>query len=410
MPRLLSLALAFVLWLTIEGTPALVGSSEPIGLLALPLVAWLFAVRWTKPGVAPPREAGPLAGFLLPLILHFAWLGPFGGVLLWSELELPAIVGSWIGLVPFLAFTPFFRYAEGVLHGLERASARRFALQQTMGLALGILPLALVSQVWESGFALLPADEAAWTGGHRVLGFLVELGAPLLMLPVVLGILPRLLGAAGELERWREPVAAMWRGRGAPPRVLHWPTQGLFANAVAAGFGPWRCVLLSDRLQERLRDDEIQAVLAHEVAHLRRGHALSLLSGLLGFALAASVIVTALAPGSRDALWPALLALGVALVPFRSASRTFEMEADLDALAADPRHAGGLIGALTLLGGGRRRFAIRHLPSPERLAELELCQADPARAEAWRARARRWRFGMRASFPLGLAAAFYATL
>ena len=32
-----------------------------------------------------------------------------------------------------------------------------------------------------------------------------------------------------------------------------------FANAVAIGFGPWRRILLSDRLQEQLHDVEIEA-------------------------------------------------------------------------------------------------------------------------------------------------------
>ncbi|MGP1346636.1 MAG: M48 family metallopeptidase [Phycisphaerales bacterium] len=57
--------------------------------------------------------------------------------------------------------------------------------------------------------------------------------------------------------------------------VLLWRTRSGMANAAVIGFVPWiRYVLLSDGLLERLPDAEVEAVMAHEIGHIRRRHIL----------------------------------------------------------------------------------------------------------------------------------------
>lgn len=411
MPRLLSLAAAFGLWMFLEEHQDWVREPDPAGLAGMLGLSWVFALRWSAVRQRRPWEARPLFFFLLPLLSYGAFLSPFGGLRLWRAWELPALASSWIGLVPYLALQFPYRYGEGAVLGLATPGALRFAWRQTSGLLLGILPLALVAQSWELGEWLLPETPEAWSGPERLAATVVDVGAPLLVLPLVVTLLPRFLGASGPAAEWQPVVDRLWAARGAAPRVLFWPTQGLLANALAVGFGPWRRVLLSDRLLERLRPHEVEAVLAHELSHLRRAHAFSLLCGVVGGGLAASAALAAFWPASQDPPLTWTLAIAaVALALAVPASRVFEMQADLDAASVSHAVRSSLVGVLTFLGSHSARLGIRHLPARRRVAELELCLADPGRGEAWQRRARAWRLGLRALLPLGAVAAAAASL
>lgn len=55
--------------------------------------------------------------------------------------------------------------------------------------------------------------------------------------------------------------------------LLVWPTRGAVANALVIGVTPWaRYVILTDRLLDNLRADELDAVFGHEAGHVNRGH------------------------------------------------------------------------------------------------------------------------------------------
>ena len=55
--------------------------------------------------------------------------------------------------------------------------------------------------------------------------------------------------------------------------ILIWHTHGHLPNAGVIGFVPWtRYVMLTDAVLEHLSEDEIEAVFAHEVGHVRRHH------------------------------------------------------------------------------------------------------------------------------------------
>jgi STE24 endopeptidase len=70
--------------------------------------------------------------------------------------------------------------------------------------------------------------------------------------------------------------------------LLLWPTQGAMANAMVIGIIPWiRYVIFTDRLLDGLDEDEVDAVLGHEVGHARFGH---LPYYMLFFTLSASAI------------------------------------------------------------------------------------------------------------------------
>jgi len=119
--------------------------------------------------------------------------------------------------------------------------------------------------------------------------------------------------------------------------VLLWKTDHNMGNAAVMGFVPrLRYILLSDLLLERMPDDEIEAVFAHEVGHIVHRHmnwyvvfvvVLAMINAgpgtHLGDALASRL------GGTAQDLVPAVLTIGTFLLLFGYISRKFERQADV---------------------------------------------------------------------------------
>lgn len=130
-------------------------------------------------------------------------------------------------------------------------------------------------------------------------------------------------------------------------RVLIWRTRGAMLNGAVVGFiAPLRYVLLTDALIERLPARQLDAVIAHEIAHVKRKH----LPWLLGSTAAAAALfgVAAAILLERDGTLPPVLqsaasvsasVLGALLI-FGHVSRTFERQADAFAAQTLSREAG----------------------------------------------------------------------
>jgi STE24 endopeptidase len=74
--------------------------------------------------------------------------------------------------------------------------------------------------------------------------------------------------------------------------LLLWPTRGAVANAMVLGIVPRvRFVVFTDRLLAGMEPDELDAVLGHEVGHVRHGH----IPFYAGFFLVSSAVATAAA-------------------------------------------------------------------------------------------------------------------
>lgn len=142
--------------------------------------------------------------------------------------------------------------------------------------------------------------------------------------------------------------------------ILVWRTHGSMINGAVMGLLPQaRYVLLTDALLDRLPDAQVEAVMAHEIAHVRRRHLpwmLAALASAIGLTtLAASVAIEAAARAVPDlgaqALAPLAetlsLAVSVALALsiFGFVSRRFEWQADAFAV----QHLSGM----TARNGGR---------------------------------------------------------
>lgn len=119
--------------------------------------------------------------------------------------------------------------------------------------------------------------------------------------------------------------------------ILVWRTHGAMVNGAVVGFLPrLRYIVLTDALLETLPTLQVEAVTAHELAHVRHRHIPWLAGGLAGSALCFGGLVAlgAEAAGiSATSGWvPALVLLGVlaaSVLVFGWMSRVFERQADV---------------------------------------------------------------------------------
>jgi len=148
---------------------------------------------------------------------------------------------------------------------------------------------------------------------------------------------------------------------------------GVFANAVALPSSRRPTVLVSSTLVERFDEDEVAAVLAHELAHIehfnpRRLRQLSAISlGLIAAATLTVSVVSRVAPGSLATVlwgWPVLVFVAIMLRAARQ--QVHETPSDLRAVAltGDP---GAMIRALIKLHA-TARLPRRWDPEVERRA------------------------------------------
>ncbi len=220
---------------------------------------------------------------------------------------------------------------------------RQFVLQGLRHqLALAGLPVLLILG-WGEGVERLAARVAGGTGRERPAVELIVVGAQLAGVIGIFGLLPLAMRRIWDTVRltadpMRAHLLALCRAHRVRVRdLLVWRTHGTVVNAAVMGLvGPARFILLSDALLEALPPRQVEAVTAHEVGHVRRGHMVWLAASVVATVLIASVglewLLRAL-PASIGRAGPAeaaatALALGAGLVALGIASRRFEWQAD----------------------------------------------------------------------------------
>ena len=288
-------------------------------------------------------------------------------------------------------------YASEVVH--ERRYGRALvALAQWCGaylwraivLAAVLAGAALVIQAaaWWS-----PANWWAWASG--VLAAVLISGAALVPALVV--------RSASEVSPIQRPglaarltELALRAGAGGVP-VFEWKVgrRATAVTAVLAGIGPSRRILVADTVLDTHTDDEVEVIVAHELAHYRRGDswwsaamaAGAAAAGLYASARLLPTVAGALAiSGPSDTAALPLVALvcgGVALVlspVLNAVSRAQERRADRDALAWT-RNASALVRTLKRLSAAHlaedrppllaHALFHRHPAAAERIAEAE---------------------------------------
>ncbi|MFG0294076.1 MAG: M48 family metallopeptidase [Phycisphaerales bacterium JB050] len=185
--------------------------------------------------------------------------------------------------------------------------------------------------------------ESEWSILAPELAQLVLAGGVLCLMPILL----RCVWRTSSLPqcRTRQRLETMCREQGVRVRdILVWHTRSGMLNGALIGVLPWvRYILLTEALIERLPGEQLEAVMAHEIAHARRHHLPWLLGAMVG-------VVTVCTTGLWLLLRPTLmqiedhqqrmfwsdtavgLSIGVALVCafflFGWISRKFERQAD----------------------------------------------------------------------------------
>jgi STE24 endopeptidase len=190
---------------------------------------------------------------------------------------------------------------------------------------------------------------------------------------VVLLLSPELLRHVLQTQRLpeshlRQSLSALCQQTGIRCReILLWRTQNNMGNAAVMGLFPRiRYVMLSDLLLESMTDQQIQAVFAHELGHVKHRHLVWLLlffltvgGCLYGLASALENHLPLLTDNWREAFEAAstLACGGLLLVGFGFLSRWFERQADVYAARMLEKPIGDQINPAQAEGFGAELFA-----------------------------------------------------
>jgi STE24 endopeptidase len=276
-----------------------------------------------------------------------AWLASFAALAgERSMLRLIALFGVVIGLHILVSMPLSFYSGYVVEHqfGLSNQSLRRWLRNWSLGNVLavllgGVMNVGLFWIIWNTGTYWWLIAAAAFFVMSVVLGQL----APVLFIPLFYKVEP--LENADLLERMKRLAA----GTGLTIEGVY--RLGLSAdttkaNAMLAGLGRTRRVLMGDTLLEKFSPEEIEVIFAHEIGHHVHRHipkmiATGVVISLGAFYLIDRVLVAwADIPTAADAPTSALPlvmftlnAIMLVLMPLQNAiSRHYEVQCDTYAL------------------------------------------------------------------------------
>ena len=266
----------------------------------------------------------------------------------YNDAVMVLLVTIVVMLILAIVELPFAYYHGHLLehrYGLSTQTRSHWVSDQAKGIVLGIAFAILGTSVVYFALREWP-DDWWWISATVFAAATIGLAqlAPVLLLPIFYKFKP--LDRPALVERLLKLASsARTHVNGVFEWVLSSHTRK--ANAALAGLGRTRRILLSDTLLADYSEDEIEVILAHELAHhvhhdLWRGIAVQTLALFSGFFIA-SVLLTALADPlelrglSDPAGLPALLLIGgvwtFLLLPVVNAvSRAQERAADHYAL------------------------------------------------------------------------------
>lgn len=254
---------------------------------------------------------------LLPLAWH-AWLGMTGTSAAWSA-ALFLVVLSLVLSLPALPFEWWAQFRLEERFGFNRTTRQLWIADRVKGVVLSIaigvpllwLLLALVG--WMGPLWWL----YAWVVFMSVQLVMMVL-YPMLILPWFNTLRPL---PEGDLRSRLLALADRARFHARTIQVMDGSRRSTHSNAFFTGFGRFRRIVLFDTLVEQLTPDELEAVLAHEIAHYRLGHVprLLVMSALVSLGVFALVGWLAATPAFFEAFGfaephPALAFLMLGLV------------------------------------------------------------------------------------------------
>jgi STE24 endopeptidase len=207
----------------------------------------------------------------------------FGGVLpwLWTRFDGLAPGAAWSGAL-FLVATMMLIG----LPGLPLAWWAQFRLEARFGFNQSTLGLWISDQLKSLALGLVIGFPLAWAllalvarmgSWWWVWGFGLLFGFQLLMLvlypKLILPLFNKLTPLPEGEARTRLLALSERTGfRAQTIEVMDGSKRSAHSNAFFTGFGRFRRIVLFDTLMAQLSQEELEAVLAHEIGHYRRGH------------------------------------------------------------------------------------------------------------------------------------------
>jgi STE24 endopeptidase len=311
-------------------------------------------------------------------------------------LQLPVAVLAFVTVVAVvydLGATPMAFFSGFTLerrYGLSRQPASAWLRDHAKASAIN-LAFVGASAVWV--YAWLAATPDGWWlpawSGMVAAGVVTTWAAPVLLLPLFFRFAPLPEGTL------RDRLLALAARAGVPSLgVFEWRTSDRTSrvNAALTGIGRTRRIILSDTLVSDYRPDEVEAVLAHEMAHhvnhdIWRGLAVDAAAGLAAFLAADAALRAAAGPagllGLSDPAGLPVAGLAMTVVAWLTAplqnavSRAHERRADRSALDLT-RDVDAFVSAMRRLGARNlaeespalltRLFFHTHPPLDERIA------------------------------------------
>lgn len=314
----------------------------------------------------------------LAALLAFWWLGGFNVLDLW--LRGFGLSQVWTGLLfigalmvgKMVVDLPFSIWSTFVIeerYGFNRTTPKTFVVDLLKSLALGV---ALGGPVLAAILIFFQRVDNAWLWSWLMVAavsLVVQVVMPTWILPLFNKFTPLEDGGLRHaLEGYAEKVGFALDGI----FVIDGSRRSTRSNAYFTGFGKTKRIALFDTLIEKHPEDELVAVLAHEVGHYRKRHiplmvVVSLLHTgvlfyLLGIFLQHRGLFEAFSM-ERMSVYAGLVFFGLLYSPLEmvlsffilAMQRKFEFQADR--FAADTSDAGGMARAL-------RRLAAENLTNP----------------------------------------------
>jgi len=234
---------------------------------------------------------------LRAFIEHRLSENPFGIVALYGVIV--TLVYYFIILIPLHYLDYFFEQR----FGLSRQSFFEWFMDEFKSVGLNMLLLVLFLEI---AYALLRATPTYWwlwaAGAWTMLVVVLAKLTPVLLIPIFYKREP--LEDDELAERLRHLVERVQMSVVSVDK-LGLGAKTVKANAMLAGFGNTKRVLLGDTLLEHFTHDEIETVLAHELGHQYHNHIWKLIAAgavttFIGFGVAQTMLQGLV--GSLDAL------------------------------------------------------------------------------------------------------------
>ena len=246
-------------------------------------------------------DFGVVSGIFDTLVLAMAI---FGGVLPWMFAQIAGwgaphavwshvlfiLVAGGLLTVPSLPFDWWHQFRLEQKFGFNQSTPALWVSDKLKGVALVLVigyPL-----LWMLLSLVKWAGTAWW-----IWGFAIMFGVQLLMMVLYPKLIMPLFNKLtplpeGDLRTRLLKLGDRTGFRARTIQVMDGSKRSGHSNAFFTGFGRFRRIVLFDTLVNQLAPDELEAVLAHEIGHYRRGHipkmvAVSGLMTLAGFAVIA---------------------------------------------------------------------------------------------------------------------------